>query len=233
MSTITAVISVFNQAEYLQTAIDSAESYADEILICDDGSSDGSREIAKASGYLIASHAKASGNQVWGSNIGIEKASCEYITFLDSDNILLRRPVLVGVDYTFTTIVAVGPEGLTQLIETWHYETWPTHWDDALFRGAVRLRTPVPWGGYWRTEFLRENKLRWENWPSTKHAADTKTCIEWLKAKPTLAYYRLPCLAFRWHEGQETLKPLERQKFLQDYADIRDDIIRWLDEQKD
>lgn len=109
---ISICIPVFNQAEYLADAIESAldQTVPCEIIVCNDGSTDNSLEIAK---YYEPKGVKVI-NQVnkglpSARNTLIMNATGEYILFLDSDDILKENAVEVilrAIEATGADIVA-------------------------------------------------------------------------------------------------------------------------------
>lgn len=92
MNKVSIVIPVYNTQEFLRECIEHAisQTYQNiEILLIDDGSTDESGKICDyyANKYknIFAIH-KSNGGLVSARNVGIEKASGEYITFVDSDD---------------------------------------------------------------------------------------------------------------------------------------------------
>lgn len=90
---ISVIIPVYNiQSKYLKRCIDSvlAQTYKDmEIILVDDGSSDGSGETCDeyASAYPnVKVFHKENGGSSSARNLGISKASGDYIGFVDSDD---------------------------------------------------------------------------------------------------------------------------------------------------
>lgn len=93
---VSIVINNYNYARYLAQAVDSAlaQTYRPlEVVVVDDGSTDGSREILARYGDRIRLIAKANGGQASAFNVGIEAARGEYIALLDSDDYLLPHAV--------------------------------------------------------------------------------------------------------------------------------------------
>lgn len=95
--TVSLVIPVFNQAEFLEDCIESVYTQNfHEIIIVNDGSTDGSREIAER--YMFKESPGIESpvrviNQVnkglaSARNTGIMNATGEYVWFLDSDDML-------------------------------------------------------------------------------------------------------------------------------------------------
>lgn len=89
---LSVIVPVYNTKKYLRECIDSilAQTYNDyELILVDDGSSDGSSEIcdeyAEAFSNVTVIH-KANGGTVSSRNAGIQRAQGEYVTFVDSDD---------------------------------------------------------------------------------------------------------------------------------------------------
>lgn len=88
----TIVIPTYNRAEYVALAIQSAlrqdfDSF--EIIVVDDGSRDATESIVKnISDHRLKYFKKPNGERAAARNYGIKRAIGEYITFLDSDDLL-------------------------------------------------------------------------------------------------------------------------------------------------
>jgi glycosyltransferase involved in cell wall biosynthesis len=96
MNHVTVVICNYNYERYLAAAIDSAlaQDYpATDVIVIDDGSTDGSRAILEQYGTRITSVLKENGGQVSAYNYAIEALETEYVIFLDSDDILYPSAV--------------------------------------------------------------------------------------------------------------------------------------------
>lgn len=92
---VSVIIPVHNVIAYLATCLDSVlnQDYQNlEIIIVDDGSTDGSTELAKEYAVrdkrIIFLQIDHSGNGA-ARNTGISRASGKYLTFVDSDDILI------------------------------------------------------------------------------------------------------------------------------------------------
>ena len=94
MSRVSVIVPVYNTEKYLEECIESviAQSVSDwELIIVDDGSTDGSLDIAKkyeASDDRIKAVAISHQRQGGARNEGIRLAEGEYVMLLDSDDIL-------------------------------------------------------------------------------------------------------------------------------------------------
>jgi len=82
MKPLTVTIITLNEAGHIGAAIDSA-AFADEILVVDSGSTDGTQDIARAKGARIL--ARAWTGYVDQKNFAAEQASHDWIFSLDAD----------------------------------------------------------------------------------------------------------------------------------------------------
>lgn len=85
---ITIIIPSYNQAEYLPDAIESAlsQTLKCDVIVVDDGSTDGSLEIARK--YPVSVISQVNKGLASARNTGIMNADTEYILPLDSDDML-------------------------------------------------------------------------------------------------------------------------------------------------
>jgi glycosyltransferase involved in cell wall biosynthesis len=93
---ISVIIPTHNRAALLERAIDSvlSQTFEDfELIVVDDGSSDNTVEVLSAiqSDRLIVIQHKQNQGQSAAANAGIERARGEIVSFLDSDDVWLRR----------------------------------------------------------------------------------------------------------------------------------------------
>src|SRR4051812_4883990 len=82
---VSIIIDNYNYARYLPDAIDSAlgQTYRPiEVIVVDDGSSDGSREIIIAYGDRLLPVFKANGGQASAFNAGLASCQGEIVIFL-------------------------------------------------------------------------------------------------------------------------------------------------------
>ena len=93
---VSIVINNYNYGRYLRAAIDSAlaQTYPQvEVIVVDDGSTDGSREIIESYGNRIMPVIKRNGGQARHSMPASRQASGEIVMFLDADDELLHDAV--------------------------------------------------------------------------------------------------------------------------------------------
>lgn len=89
---LSVIVSVYNTKKYLKDCIESilAQTYHNfELILVDDGSTDGSSEICDEYTQLFSNVTvihKVNGGVVSARKAGVEKASGEYVSFVDSDD---------------------------------------------------------------------------------------------------------------------------------------------------
>jgi hypothetical protein len=90
------IITNYNYERFLRDAIDSALSQTDtnrEVIVVDDGSTDGSAHIISSYGQEVRPVFKTNGGMASGYNAGFSASRGDIILFLDSDDILLPTVV--------------------------------------------------------------------------------------------------------------------------------------------
>jgi glycosyltransferase involved in cell wall biosynthesis len=91
---VSVIIPVYNGERYLAAAIKSVLEQtlpAAEIIIVDDGSTDGSAEIARRHGTSLRYLRQANQGPATARNVGVNAAQCEMMAFLDADDLWLPR----------------------------------------------------------------------------------------------------------------------------------------------
>lgn len=89
MPEVTVIIPCYNAAAHLSAAVDSIRAQAcpvKEILIVDDGSTDGTAELAATLGPGIRVLKQANSGPAAARNAGVRAAATDLITFLDADD---------------------------------------------------------------------------------------------------------------------------------------------------
>ncbi len=87
---VTIIIPVYNGQNYLKEAIESAlaQTYKNkEIIVVNDGSNDKTAEIAKSFGKKIKYYEKENGGVATALNLGIEKMTGDYFSWLSHDDL--------------------------------------------------------------------------------------------------------------------------------------------------
>jgi glycosyltransferase involved in cell wall biosynthesis len=93
---VSVIIDNFNYANFLEAAIESAlaQTYSNcEVIVVDDGSTDGSRELLKKYETRVRVLLKENGGQASAFNLGLESSTGQLILFLDSDDLLDRDAI--------------------------------------------------------------------------------------------------------------------------------------------
>lgn len=101
---VSVVIPVYNGERYLAEALDSVlaqEQPAFEVIVVDDGSKDGTRNIAWSYKDVRYIYQENQG-QTAALNTGLEHAAGELIAFLDSDDLWTKSKLRQQVDYLMT-----------------------------------------------------------------------------------------------------------------------------------
>jgi hypothetical protein len=119
---VSVVIPCYNRAALVGEAIESVLAHGEgaEIVVVDDGSTDASWEVISSFGDRVRGFRISNGGVSAARNVGVERASGDFIRFLDSDDRLAPRGVsaLVAAQrnvppnaIVFGDAGAIGPDG--------------------------------------------------------------------------------------------------------------------------
>ncbi|MDR3602257.1 MAG: glycosyltransferase [Desulfosporosinus sp.] len=123
---VSVVIPAYNYAQYLPKALDSImnQSYANlEILVIDDGSTDGTAERVKPYRSMINYIYKENGGTPSALNLGLSLATGKYICWLSADDMFLGEKVSKQVElmegdpslgFSYTSFVVIDANGKKQ-----------------------------------------------------------------------------------------------------------------------
>ncbi len=91
MTSATVVIVNHNYERVLRSAVDSALAQGDrvEVIVVDDGSTDGSPDVIRSYGDRLTAIVKPNGGQSSAFNAGFAASSGDVVCFLDADDLLL------------------------------------------------------------------------------------------------------------------------------------------------
>lgn len=110
------IIDNYNYAAFISKAIDSAlaQTHKAQVIVVDDGSTDGSQDIIASYGRTIESVLKENGGHASAFNAGFTQAHGDIVLFLDSDDMIesnavetlleIWRPEAVVAHYAMTVI---------------------------------------------------------------------------------------------------------------------------------
>ena len=171
---VTIITPSFNQARFLENTILSVleQGYENlEFILMDGSSTDGSLEIIKKySKYMTYWQSQPDGGQVKAINVGFQKATGEILTFLNSDDFLLKGAVKTIIENYHQFPNAVGWVGGGYGIAQDGY--------------IIQTRLPL--------KIEREDLANWEeNWfyqPACFFSAKTAQAVGYLNPKYTNAF---------------------------------------------
>lgn len=157
---ISVVIPCYNAEDDVGSALESVlrqtrDEYIHEIIVVDDGSTDGSeeviRELARQDERIQYLYQENAGPSV-ARNTGVEASSQEYIAFLDADDCWLKRKIEFQSEF-LSNHPGVGllySDAYTKPVDGERRRVWATHLDyqddrnlERLFAGAGPLLTPT------------------------------------------------------------------------------------------
>ncbi|MBZ0155683.1 MAG: glycosyltransferase [Alphaproteobacteria bacterium] len=164
---VSIIVANFNYGLYIGSAIESvqAQTYSNfELIICDDGSTDGSCEVIGS--YLsrdkrINFISKENGGQASAFNTAYKAANGEIICFLDSDDLFHEHKLEwivgafqrnTGAGYCTHLVQPISPDG--RFIESAYPKSLENGWIacDALFKGGKSIGLPPTSGLSFRKE---------------------------------------------------------------------------------
>src|SRR5260370_6728299 len=129
----TVVVDNYNYEQYLEQAIDSAlsQTYRPlEVVVVDDGASDGSVETIKRYGDRIIPVFKPNGGQASAFNAAFERTSGDVVIFLDADDLLLP-------DAVANAVAAMAPD-----VSKVHWPLWEIDQNGERTGGVVDPQLP-------------------------------------------------------------------------------------------
>lgn len=168
---VSIVIPVFNTKNYLEKCVNSvlSQTYNNiEVILVDDGSTDSSAEICdrfcEKDSRVVVIH-KENGGQSEARNIGIDIATGEYITFVDSDDYITKD----YIDFLLSLILENDAE---ISIASFYYVVSNKKINNetnelAVMRPEVAIRRMLlddgfdmgPWAKMYKTDFFRKIKF--------------------------------------------------------------------------
>lgn len=123
---VSVVIPTYNHVQYLRYALDSVinQSYPNlEVLVIDDGSTDGTAELVKGYGLKANYFYKQNGGTPSALNLGLSQATGKYICWLSADDAFLEDKVSKQVTlmesdpslgFSYTSFVVIDSNGKEQ-----------------------------------------------------------------------------------------------------------------------
>lgn len=228
---ISVVVPIYNVEKYLRLCLDSllVQTYTNfEVLMINDGSSDGSSNICKE--YLTKDRRfqyfeKENGGSSDARNYGVEHSKGEYITFVDSDD-WLKETFLAdlyeaitrtGADIALSTYVKYDDFQSVYnipIIGEYYERIWMS---DEWIRELPKLEMEDnsysnPWAKLFKKELFRTIRF-----PKGKLIEDTRTNIKLFLESSSLVYIN-KCLYFYRIRGGSVMQTIT-EKLLEDVLD--------------
>ena len=170
MPLISVIVPVYNAAPFLAKCVDSilAQGVADlELLLVDDGSKDDSLAICRdyaAKDARVKVVAKPNGGVSSARNCGLDNATGEWVTFVDSDDWLAEGalagclPYMAEYEIVRFATLDIFADGHTRKRKLRYAESW-----DEAFRQVVGHRTMIGVAGtIYRRRLFEENGVRFD-----------------------------------------------------------------------
>ena len=199
---VSVIVPVYNCKKYLETAIKSVIDQTvfnnTELILIDDGSTDGSGEICDnyAAEYpnIFAVHQSNSGVSV-ARNTGMEAAKGEYIAFLDSDDSYEKEYIqtmlenseydLVCCDYY---IKSRDEKNVGKYFENKIY--FRNDFTIDFYRKTIRQEFYSCWNKLYKMSIIAENNIRFT--PGVRYAEDMVFVFEYLRYCKTFRFIEKP-----------------------------------------
>lgn len=223
---ISIIIPVYNSTLYLKQCVESilAQTYHNlEILLVDDGSTDDSPKIcdeyATKDSRIITIH-KQNGGTSDARNVGLEKASGDYITFMDNDDYWSNPEAL-------NDIVKIIDETQPDVVMHTNMVYWqdkektvnPPSFDRRLVSGKKRedavgnliksgMLTVTVWTKLVKTSLIREHDLYFKKGIRNE---DTDWIARMLIYAERFEWYDKPFYMYR--KGHETAQTSQKMKY--------------------
>lgn len=218
---ISVIVPVFNAEAYLSECIESVlnQSYRNvELILVDDGSTDGSLEICRSWERDPRVRIRSTDNHgvSHARNLGLELASGEWVTFLDSDDYLLENALEqlmaltspeaqeIIADYTDGAVEQVMLRQKTvdaQAVRTMTLDSINNHLLPE-FYGLKPMSLAACWAKLYRNGIIREKGIRFHE--DLRLSEDTLFNLEYLSCIDSVVITDLPVLFYRCHESSVT-----------------------------
>ncbi len=221
MPKVSIIVPVYNVEKYLSKCLDSLvnQTLKDiEIIIVNDGSPDHSQDIidkyAKRYSKKIRAFQKDNGGQASARNLGLTKATGEYILFVDSDdyieldtcNELYNNAKKLNSDivlFDYYIIYSKEHNKLMSVIEK-------VNDVDNINKKEFFLSTPSPVNKLFRREFLLKHNFRFPEGIIYEDYAEIPTLVLY---DPKISYVKKPFYFYIQSEESTTRTPKYKQKF--------------------
>lgn len=173
------IVTIYNKGPYLHRCLDSvlAQTFSDfELILVDDGSTDGSSEICKE--YAVKDKRvkvliKNNGGVSSARNIGMEEAKGEWITFVDADDYVDRCYLESLLPQAEEDFVMDSSDARSPHFIDGHYQ------GKQIFSVALSdWHILCPWGKLYKLDRIRESAIRFDE--SLSNGEDTLFNLNYL-----------------------------------------------------
>lgn len=226
------IIPVYNSEKYLSECLDSIknQSFTDyEVILVDDGSSDGSLSICKAysseDSRFITIYQENAGTSA-ARNTGIRNANGSYITFIDNDDCWVSSAALRSLFdilnesradlVAFQSFVFSGAVPNAPLVENTSLSQYV---DSLSYADALKILTSkgylcsAVWTKACSSKIVKPSNGDWIIFPEGMRNEDTYWTGKVIQRAKSIAWCDNPFYAYRkGHEYAQTSKPLSLQQ---------------------
>jgi glycosyltransferase involved in cell wall biosynthesis len=201
---VSVIVPVFNGEPYLAEAVESLLGQTrapDEVIVVDDGSTDGSSRVAAQFGAQVTVINQANAGRSAARNAGIDRASGDVLAFLDADDRweptklerqlehLRAKPHLTGV-LTGLRRFGGGP-GIDGPVAE--------HWTDESLTRLRPLDFVVTDVGHPASLLAKREVLREIPFPQDLHVTEDRIVLAQIRAAGAIGIVPAPLYAFRIH----------------------------------
>ncbi|MCD8266102.1 MAG: glycosyltransferase [Prevotellaceae bacterium] len=199
---VSVIVPVFNAGKYLSQCVESVlgQTFTRwELLLVDDGSTDGSTEACDA--YALRDSRirvwhKGNGGASSARNVGLDKARGEWIAFLDADDYLLPHSLKALVEEALRS----GADLIAGKALSLNNGTLKPKPEPPVARGnKVMSSVPRPeiWGYLFRRELIERHSLRFRE--GLRFAEDWLFCFEYASWAGSVRRVDTPVYVYRTH----------------------------------
>jgi glycosyltransferase involved in cell wall biosynthesis len=198
---VSCIVPVFNGERYLSEALESilAQTHARlEVIVVDDGSTDGTRTVARSYGGRVRYFHQENAGHAAARNLGLDAANGPLVAFLDADDLWHSEKLERQVAH-FRAVPALDA-CVTFVRNFWSPELAPDdRWGDS------RLAEPVP--GYRSVTLLARRSLfdtvgRFD--PALRHGNDTDWFLRAAEHGATIKLLRDVLVYRRLHDANRS-----------------------------
>jgi glycosyltransferase involved in cell wall biosynthesis len=232
-SLVSIGIPCYNAEKWIAAAVRSALEQtwpAKEVIVVDDGSTDGTLEELRKFGEAIQVVQASHGGANRARNLVLNKARGEWIQYLDADDYLRKEKIerqfaeagpAEGVDVIYSPV----------LLETWRdgralpLEMEPIDTGLDVYMQLLRWQLPQTGGALWRKTAL-ERLGRWEESPA--QYCDEHNCyVRALKLKLRFVFAPTPNAVYRiWSEDTRCRR--DQKRVIQSRTELSEGLRDWL-----